>query len=164
MATTQISLIREHTERIRPPRALWVPFELGRPLGVPDDEAFQIRVLLHALKLLEARSGPVLEDFPEEAPLTEHSLDGWACPIDLDTDTEGLDDEEPYTYTIKTFTYTLLPPDTTPHGSFGDEDDWMKTPIRVDGSDFNGYIIVLHVDEDDSSSMISVFLEDETPG
>lgn len=94
MATTQISLIREHTERIRPPRALWVPFELGRPLGVPDDEAFQTRVLLSALKLLEARSGPVLEDFPEEAPLTEHSLEGWACPIDLGADTEGLDDTE----------------------------------------------------------------------
>ncbi|MEJ2718914.1 MAG: hypothetical protein P8182_17590 [Deltaproteobacteria bacterium] len=94
MPTTQISLIREHTEKIRPPRALWVPFELGRPLGVPDDDAFQTRVLLSALKLIEARSGPVLEDFPEEAPLTEDALDGWACPISLETDAEGLDDAE----------------------------------------------------------------------
>jgi hypothetical protein len=94
LATTQISLIREHTERIRPPRALWVPFELGRPLGSPGDDAFQTRVLLAALKLLEARSGPVLEDFPEEAPAAEDSFDGWACPIDLGVDTEGLDDAE----------------------------------------------------------------------
>lgn len=94
MATTQISLIREHTERIRPPRALWVPFELGRPFGSPGDEAFQTRVLLAALKLLEARSGPVLEDFPEDAPAAEDSFDGWACPLHLEGDTEGLDDVE----------------------------------------------------------------------
>ena len=35
--TTGISLVREHTETTHPPRALWVTFELGRPLGVPDD-------------------------------------------------------------------------------------------------------------------------------
>ncbi len=63
VATTQISLIREHTEIIKPPRALWVPFELGRPLGLPDDPALQTRVLVAALKLLEAERGPVLEDF-----------------------------------------------------------------------------------------------------
>ncbi|MCH7711818.1 MAG: hypothetical protein IH903_09315, partial [Proteobacteria bacterium] len=54
MPTTQISLIREHTEKIVPPRALWVPFELGRPFGAPDDSGFQKRVLLGALELLEA--------------------------------------------------------------------------------------------------------------
>jgi hypothetical protein len=40
----QISLVREHTEKINPPRALWVPFELGRPVGPPDEPAFQRRV------------------------------------------------------------------------------------------------------------------------
>ena len=60
LATTQISLIRLHSEKIRPPRALWVPFELGRPLGPPNDEAFQHRVLKAALDLLAAPSGPVL--------------------------------------------------------------------------------------------------------
>jgi hypothetical protein len=39
--TTSISLVREHTEVIRPPRALWVTFELARPLGAPDDAALQ---------------------------------------------------------------------------------------------------------------------------
>ena len=68
LATTQISLIREHTERMRPPRALWVSFELGRPLGVPDDAAFQTRVVMAALDLLSAEEGPVLADFPEDAP------------------------------------------------------------------------------------------------
>ncbi len=82
LATTQISLIREHTEKIKPPRALWVPFELGRPLGVPGDPAFQARVVEAALRLLERPSGPIIEDFPEEAPaVADHT--GWACPLDL---------------------------------------------------------------------------------
>ena len=54
--TTQVSLIREHTETINPPRALWVPFELGRPLGAPEDPGLQRRVLMAALNLLEAQS------------------------------------------------------------------------------------------------------------
>jgi hypothetical protein len=33
--------VREHTEKIRPPRALWVTFELGRPMGIPGDGPFQ---------------------------------------------------------------------------------------------------------------------------
>lgn len=80
MRTTSISLIREHTEAIRPPRALWVPFELGRPLGPPRDPAFQLDVLRSALALLDEPSTPVLRDFPYEAPATD---DGgvWACPL-----------------------------------------------------------------------------------
>ena len=49
VATTQISLIREHSEAMKPPRALWVPFELGRPLGAPSDAAFQRRVQRRAI-------------------------------------------------------------------------------------------------------------------
>ena len=82
IATTQISLVRLHTEKLRPPRALWVPFELGRPLGTPDDAAFQRRVLLSALELLTAESGPVLVDFEEDAPDAQ-DLEGWVCPINL---------------------------------------------------------------------------------
>ena len=84
IATTQISLVREHTAAMHPPRALWVPFILGRPLGAPDDAAFQRRVLLAVLGLLEAKSGPVLEDYPEDAPLPPASeLEGFACPFTL---------------------------------------------------------------------------------
>jgi len=69
IATVAISLIRPQTENTRPPRALWVPFELGRPFGPPGDPPFQRRVLLAALRLLERASGPVIiEDFPEEDP------------------------------------------------------------------------------------------------
>ena len=68
IATVSISLIREHSAALAPPRALWVPFMLGRPLGVPNDASFQTRVLLAALRLLERPTGPLLEDFAEEAP------------------------------------------------------------------------------------------------
>ncbi len=81
MATTQISLIREHTAAINPPRALWVPFMLGRPFGVPNDAAFQTRVLTAVLGLLEAPTGPVLADYPEEAPAFAAEAEGVACPV-----------------------------------------------------------------------------------
>jgi hypothetical protein len=72
IATVAISLIRPQTENTRPPRALWVPFELGRPLGPPSDPAFQRRVILAALQLLERQGGPVIiEDFPEDDPRTQ---------------------------------------------------------------------------------------------
>jgi len=33
--------VREHTETSSA-RALWVTFELGRPLGIPDDAPFSV--------------------------------------------------------------------------------------------------------------------------
>jgi hypothetical protein len=69
IATVAISLIRPQTENTKPPRALWVPFELGRPFGPPSDPAFQKRVILAALRLLECETGPVIiEDFPDDDP------------------------------------------------------------------------------------------------
>ena len=94
VATTQISLIREHTQVIEPPRALWVPFELGRPLGVANDPVFQKRVLLASLKLLEANSGPVLEDFADDAPLADMAPTAWACPVNFARPTQDPSDIE----------------------------------------------------------------------
>jgi hypothetical protein len=69
IATVAISLIRPQTEKTRPPRALWVPFQLGRPFGPPADPAFQRRVVIGALRLLERSAGPVIiEDFPNDDP------------------------------------------------------------------------------------------------
>ncbi|MBX7201296.1 MAG: hypothetical protein K1X51_18160, partial [Rhodospirillaceae bacterium] len=78
-----ISLIREHSAALQPPRALWVPFMLGRPLGVPNDPVFQQRVLRAALGLLEREQGPVLEDFPEDAPFEDlgDEPEGLNCPV-----------------------------------------------------------------------------------
>lgn len=83
VATTGISLVRENTERLRPPRFLWVPFELGRPFGAPDDPEFQTKVLRATLALLE-RPGPppILDDFPDNAPGDGPTdMTGWSCPI-----------------------------------------------------------------------------------
>ncbi len=69
---------------MRPPRALWVPFPLGRPFGVPNDAAFQRKVLVAALDLLDQPSGPILADFPEEAPADtagQEEMEGWVCPV-----------------------------------------------------------------------------------
>ncbi|HKU95433.1 MAG TPA: hypothetical protein VJR58_09160 [Vineibacter sp.] len=69
IATTAIGLIRLHMEKTRGPRGLWVPFELGRPLGEPENADFQRRVLLASLRLLERGDGPaILEDYREDAP------------------------------------------------------------------------------------------------
>ena len=69
IATVAISLIRPQTENTKPPRALWVPFELGRPFGPPRDPAFQKRVILAALRLLERETGTVIiEDFSDDDP------------------------------------------------------------------------------------------------
>ena len=95
LSTVSISLVREHTERIVPPRALWVPFEFGRPLGVPGDADFQRRVLVAALNLLEIESGPVLADYPEDVPNPAPSEDGegWVCPVNLQPPVSDAGDE-----------------------------------------------------------------------
>ncbi len=79
--TAQISLIREQTAAIRPPRALWVPFLLGRPFGAPNEPDFQRKVLRALLSLFERASGPVLEDFPEDVPAADAREGGFACPV-----------------------------------------------------------------------------------
>jgi hypothetical protein len=69
IATVAIALIRPQAENTKPPRALWVPFELGRPFGPPNDPAFQRRVLLAALGMLVEDGGPVrIIDFPDDDP------------------------------------------------------------------------------------------------
>jgi hypothetical protein len=79
--TAQVSLIREQTAAAKPPRALWVPFMLGRPFGAPNEPDFQRRVLRHLLSLFERQAGPVLEDFPEDAPAGGGGTADFVCPV-----------------------------------------------------------------------------------
>ncbi|MEM7020345.1 MAG: hypothetical protein AAF512_23765 [Pseudomonadota bacterium] len=78
--TTGISLVRENTESMQPPRSLWVSFPLGRPLGKPGDADFQHQVIRHALDLLARPAGPVLEDFPLDVPKLDIES-APACPV-----------------------------------------------------------------------------------
>lgn len=65
IASVSLTLLREVTSKVKPPRALFVPFPLGYALGRPQDAALQRSVILRALKLLEKTDLPVLECFRE---------------------------------------------------------------------------------------------------
>jgi hypothetical protein len=81
IASVAIALIRPQAEKTRPPRALWVPFELGRPIGPPGDPVFQKRVILTALQMLVGTGGPVrIADFPDDDPREATDPD-WHPPI-----------------------------------------------------------------------------------
>lgn len=83
LPTTVIALVLPQVEKTRPPRALMVPFMLGRPLGEPNDSDFQRRVLLQALRLLERTDGPViLEHFTDDNP-SHFDRAGWEPSVTL---------------------------------------------------------------------------------
>ena len=63
ITTVSISLLREITEKIGPPRALFAPFPLGYPLGKPHDPELQKQVMRAAFALLPRTDVPVLENF-----------------------------------------------------------------------------------------------------
>lgn len=67
IATVAIVSVRSVAERMRPPRALYAEFPLGRPLGRPNDADFQRDVLRHAFALLERdpADGAVLATHPD---------------------------------------------------------------------------------------------------
>lgn len=69
IATTSVSALPEVTEKVRPPRALAVPFPLGYPLGRADDPALQSAVIRAAFSLLESPGPPpLLVHFNQDAP------------------------------------------------------------------------------------------------
>lgn len=74
-----LALIRRQIERSAPPRALYVEFPLGRPLGKPLDAEFQTGVMMAAFDLLSEPEGPVLVDFPEV--LQDESTEALACTV-----------------------------------------------------------------------------------
>jgi hypothetical protein len=65
ISTVALVLLREVAERVRPPRALFVPFRHGYPLDAPGDAARQRAVLETAFEMLEnpALQPPALVDF-----------------------------------------------------------------------------------------------------
>ena len=64
ITTVCIVLLREVAERVRPPRALFVPFRHGYPLDGPNDPARQRAVIEAALEVAERSEimPPVLVD------------------------------------------------------------------------------------------------------
>lgn len=66
LVTVSLAMVREHAEKIKPPRALFVPYPFGFALGKPNDAELQHRIIAAALELVEKPQGPILTDFPDE--------------------------------------------------------------------------------------------------
>ncbi len=60
--TASITMLAEITEKIRPPRALAVPYPLGFPLGEANNPELQTEVLRQLLALVSRDDVPVLEE------------------------------------------------------------------------------------------------------
>ena len=56
--TASVTLLREVTERVGPPRALFVDRPFGYPLGAPNDAPLQRVIILAMLALLKERVPP----------------------------------------------------------------------------------------------------------
>ncbi len=61
--TASITMLAKITKKIRPPRALAVPYPLGFPLGEANNRELQTEVLRQLFALLERDDVPVLEQF-----------------------------------------------------------------------------------------------------
>jgi hypothetical protein len=56
--TIGISIVRSYTERIRPPRSIYLRLPFGHPLGEPFNVIQQLAVLEHAFEALYSISKP----------------------------------------------------------------------------------------------------------
>jgi D-proline reductase (dithiol) PrdB len=59
-------------------------------MGAPNDPKFQRKVLEAALNLFNADKGPVLEDFPDDAPVSSGEIVALSCPVDFSQKDENL--------------------------------------------------------------------------
>jgi len=79
LSTVALGLVRGQIETSKPPRALYVEFPLGRPLGRPDDVELQTNVLQAAFDLLERNDAPFVVDYPDV--IEEESEEPATCPM-----------------------------------------------------------------------------------
>jgi hypothetical protein len=66
IASVSLTLLEEVTRKVKPPRALFVPFPFGYPLGKPHESTLQRRVILESFELLQRGNLLVLERFTGE--------------------------------------------------------------------------------------------------
>lgn len=67
-------MLPEVTRKVRPPRALAVPYPLGYPLGMPTEIETQRAILRAMLALCERTDIPVLADLPANGPARNYRL------------------------------------------------------------------------------------------
>ena len=108
LSTVLIGFVKEHMEIIKPPRALWLNFPMGRPLGKPNDPEFQKKIIRGAFELFQKSPAPVLEDFPEIISVKEGRM-SYALPVDLVYKVNELGDIEKLTDEVKKELSNLMP-------------------------------------------------------
>ena len=61
--TVGISIVRRYSEKIKPPRTVFLALPFGHPLGEPYNEAQQKRVLINMLNALNSirKPGSILD-------------------------------------------------------------------------------------------------------
>jgi hypothetical protein len=59
-----VSILRDITEKVRPPRALFLRWPFGHPLGEPQNLAQQFTILRDAFAFLYAASPGEIRDLP----------------------------------------------------------------------------------------------------
>ena len=88
ITTVLVGLVPQHVKTIRPPRALLVPFETGRPFGAPNSVDLQRAVLSAALALLDEEGpGPIVKTFDADA--LEPTGVEWVCPVTFPAPSSG---------------------------------------------------------------------------
>jgi len=90
LPTCTLVFLKEHAQRTKPPRALFVPFAYGYALGKPENAAFQHKVLRAALDLFGA-SAPVLAEFTESADAPAQLVQASAV-VQLNVDRDPADE------------------------------------------------------------------------
>jgi hypothetical protein len=76
--TVVLASNRPVAETMRPPRSLYCEFPLGRPLGLPNDTAFQRDVLVRALGLISTETAPGIVDHPT---VIQEACEALACSL-----------------------------------------------------------------------------------
>lgn len=67
ISTVSIALIESIAKKVKPPRALLVPYGFGHPLGKPNNPTLQHSIIAEALAMLEDdNSPPILKVSPEK--------------------------------------------------------------------------------------------------
>jgi hypothetical protein len=64
--TVSMSSALDITQRVKPPRSVFLDFPLGHPTGRPFDKQGQIQILKRALEfLIEAKEGGGIKELPD---------------------------------------------------------------------------------------------------
>jgi len=58
ISTVSITLVESITKKVKPPRALLVPYPLGYPLGEPNNPTLQHAIIAETLALFECDEEP----------------------------------------------------------------------------------------------------------